>query len=364
MHAHGSPPPGYESSRARDADMPLPHSGAFMSGSQPPDVTTHAGHPPPDPHAHRSEQAADAAALSSEPWEAAGGFDAGPDSSHVAILRVDFHVPPGFDVVGHLRGPDNSYIAHIEQETGVSIEVFEQTGHAHAACPVEVHVVTREPWKRHAAVDLVESLLDTVKVSADAWIGSPSHDAAVSDVPDHGAWEPPPDQHPGAQLPLPQFPDRSGGPPSYEEHRNSQHAGCAQPQGPPDSGYDQWHEHMPPHANLMHAGHLHRHPPPMMHDAPPRPPPNGSSAGDSRHHNAALHSDTETQLPRNGASASAYYYSKSRSQAVQQQPPEKPAKRKFREFKEEAGASQAPQEKAEVRHKLTTAVALQQTTHE
>lgn len=363
--------PGYQQPGAHGTSVPLPANGVFMRGSHLPEALAHStgGHAPQRGaaghlQAARSEPVDGAATLSDQPWiEPAAATASGSDSAHVAVLPVDFPVPPGFDILANIQGPDNSYIAHIEQEAGVSIEVVGNSGHPHATCPVSVRVVSREPWKRKAAIDLLQSLLETVQVAADTWAGPTGHDVAVSGAPERGHQHPP-IQHSGARLPLPQFQDTNVGPPtSYAVHRDGQHTSYAQPAGPPHGAHMQQRQHMPTPGFVAPDRQMHREPPPMMHAAPHMnrqqqlPPPglNNNYVEDTRLPPPDSAPRSAPQQPQNGAAAAGGYYSKARADAAQQQPQEKPVKRKFREFKEEGSISQAPQEKTEVCNRHTAA---------
>lgn len=85
-------------------------------------------------------------------------------------VPIDFSGQPGFDVVQRLRGPGNSYISHIERETGATIELrgLGSGSHARADQPLHVFIQHHDPWRRKPAEDLIHSLLQTVRSAASA----------------------------------------------------------------------------------------------------------------------------------------------------------------------------------------------------
>lgn len=336
-HWHGSAPPRYhpDSSSVNGASMARP--------------------PPPDAHpsvmfasnaqAARSEPASGAAVQSDQAWGTQAGA---PPDGDVAALPVDFPVPAGFDVLSHIWGPDRSYVAHIEQETGVSIDVIDNSGRPQASCPVSVHVVAREPWKRNAAVELVQSLLDTVKVSAETWAVTNDHAAPQHD------YQAPPNHYSAARAPLPQFQHAGeGAHASCETDGGSfQHDGYLQPRRPQHAGMHEHHS-APPQDFSEPDRQMQGQHPPVTNEAPrtqhhehellPRRGQNGANFETAaRQQESTLRSTV--QPPPTSAAAAAGYRSSARA-ADEQQAQEKTAKRKFREFKEEPGGAQAPPEK-------------------
>lgn len=267
------------------------------------------------------------------------------DGKQVAILPVDFSLPPGFDVVAHLRGPNNSYMAHIESETGAIVQVVETGAQQTSACPVEVHISAGEQWRQSAAVDLVKSLLNTVESSASGHSGYQGTSAPAPGGPGSNQIAPPNQQQPASQS----FHGQSGYHSPHAVHANGQHPYHMQPQHQP-AGPTQPRPHIPPPGFMAPGG-----PGVPMQGQPPCMPSHPSSMpqqspGLNVHSARALQNDAATQQATDSAQDPAKgagsYYSNLRNDSAPEKPKEKPAKRKFREFKEDAGTSLLRQDKA------------------
>ena len=312
-------------------------------GGPPPLDAPFAGDRAADPQTVRPDVASGAAVQSEQPW----GAQASDPDGLVSVVPVDFAVPPGFDIQARIRGPDNGYIAHIEQETGVNIEVVEGGGGPHAASAVEVHVATVDPWKRKAAEDLVQSLLETVRECANTWAGPPDH-AVLRHV-----HQPLPGHYYAARSPLPQFQRAGESPrPPYDTSRDKlMHDGYVQPHAPPNVSM---HQHAPPQGFVGHDREMERQHPPVVHETLPlythervRVPPPGLQGAEFETTARAPHpTPSSTAQPHHpGAATSGGYSDEPHIAAAPHPSQEKPVKRKFREFKEEPGAAQAPPEK-------------------
>jgi hypothetical protein len=91
-----------------------------------------------------------------------------PQSS---TLTADFEVPDDYPLAEHIRGPNNSYLQHIESETSVTVQLRgrDAGGKHEPADPLSIWIFHPEPWKRTAACDLAKSLLETARHGAEAW---------------------------------------------------------------------------------------------------------------------------------------------------------------------------------------------------
>lgn len=122
---------------------------------------------PPGTHSG-SSSAAPQAAHPGPHAPSGGSLPPAAQAGSACIVAVDFSAPPSFDIVQRLRGPANAYISHIERETGATIQL---RGHgsgsqAGAGEPLHIHIHHPEPWRRKPAEDLIHSLLQTVRSAA------------------------------------------------------------------------------------------------------------------------------------------------------------------------------------------------------
>lgn len=330
--------------------QPPQHGMSAPPGTQP--QMPHAHPPGNGPHAAHAPSISPEAshfAVSAAPGPSDGPQPSIPQPSGSCTIPITFSAPAGFDIEQQLRGPGNSYITHIERETGATIELRRggpgpQGG---AEQPMHISIYHPEPWRRKPAEDLIQSLLQTVQTAAHA---------AATPAAAQGALQPhQPHQHTALFTHIPSITmaapgDGPGQPASWSSVGSGHGPSSAQPAA---YGRQNPHSHTPsmaPRSMFIQPAHAA---PQGVHlmpaqagpaSAPPGPLANGHHAAPPM---PAAHAGAPASMPPNRPVPPAATAPASTSSdpgagpgAGVEKPPQ-PVKRKFREFKEEPRNTQA-----------------------
>lgn len=168
-HLSNQTQPPFYGQPHQQAQPPRPSSSALADTAPGRHLTPDGVLDPASGHSHTAE-AGPQGAPAGPRGPTSGALPAQDQAGGSCTVPVDFSGPPGFDIVQRLRGTGNSYISHIERETGATIELrgLGSGSHATADQPLHVFVHHHEPWRRKAAEDLIHSLLQTVRTAASA----------------------------------------------------------------------------------------------------------------------------------------------------------------------------------------------------
>jgi hypothetical protein len=249
--------------------------------------------------------------------------------AQVLSVPVDIAAPARFDLVGQICGPGNSYIEHIERETGVRMSLV---GGQAPGQGLSVNITQAEPWKRATAADLVRSLLQTVRAAAAAWSG---HSAPTGHLAAPGGCSPglQPTTHPSHPVkfqPPAVMMSHPGAPPGAPARDPATLA-------PQQGAGALWTPQKPPFQHVSAATPASWQATPgaePLHTGPPGllPAPHVAHGGAEWTSNHTAPHFTATSAPLQGGAAAAGMHEQHDATG---RTATKPSKRKFREFKED-----------------------------
>eukprot|EP00892_Ulva_mutabilis_P006666 jgi/Ulvmu1/4371/UM002_0096.1 len=194
-----------------------------------------------------------------------------------SIIHITFSGPPGFSIEQQVRGPANSYLSHIERETGATIELRGSAPGPNGSSEplLQISICHPDPWRRKTAEDLIHSLLQTVRSAAHASASPVAAPAAPQLVP--------PPQHtaqfqhaPHATTTAPSVPAAAPGHPGAWPDSGS----IGPPSNTQPTAYGRQpspgHLAMPAHAVASQPAHAA---PPGVPGIPPQPAPSSAQPG-------------------------------------------------------------------------------------